>query len=304
MKALVGYTGFVGSNLAASTDFDGLYNSKNVKDAYGTNPDVLYYSGVPAAKFIANKFPQQDMEIMEAAVENIRKINPKKLVLISTVDVYKEPNGKNEDSPMETEGLAAYGANRLWLEGKVREMYPDCLIVRLPGLYGKNIKKNFIYDYINYIPALLNEAKMTELCAKEEKLKEFYTLREDGFWAVKSDIDRPQLKEMFKKLGFSALNFTDSRGVFQYYNLKYLYKDIQIAIENNIKLLNIATQPIEIGTLHKVLTGDEFVNPVAAVPPLYDFRTKHAELFGGSDGYIQTAEFVYSDIKKFVEEFI
>ena len=30
MKALVGYTGFVGGNLAASADFDGLYNSKNM----------------------------------------------------------------------------------------------------------------------------------------------------------------------------------------------------------------------------------------------------------------------------------
>ena len=30
MKALVGYTGFVGSNLAAAGNFDGLYNSKNV----------------------------------------------------------------------------------------------------------------------------------------------------------------------------------------------------------------------------------------------------------------------------------
>lgn len=304
MKALVGYTGFVGSNLAARGEFEGLYNSKNVQEAYGTCPDILYYSGVPAAKFIANKFPRQDMEIMEAAVENIRKINPKKLVLISTVDVYKEPNGRDEDSPMETEGLAAYGANRLWLEGKVREMYPDCLIVRLPGLYGKNIKKNFIYDYINYIPALLNEGKMAELSAKEPQLKEFYSLREDGFWAVKTDIDRPALKALFKKVGFSALNFTDSRGQFQYYNLKYLYENIQTAIDNNIKLMNIATQPIEIGTLHRVLTGEDFVNEVASVPPLYDFRTKHAELFGGRDGYIQTAEFVYSDIKKFVEEFI
>jgi len=135
-------------------------------------------------------------------------------------------------------------------------------------------------------------------------MKEFYSLREDGFWAVKADIDRPALKALFKKVGFSALNFTDSRGQFQYYNLKYLYENIQTAIDNNIKLLNIATQPIEIGTLHRVLTGEDFVNEVASVPPLYDFRTKHAELFGGRDGYIQTAEFVYSDIKKFVEEFI
>lgn len=304
MKALVGYTGFVGSNLAAGCKFDGLYNSKNIKEAYGTNPDVLYYSGVPAAKFIANKFPDMDMAIMRGAVENIRKINPKKLVLISTVDVYKAPNGKDEDAVMDTEGLEAYGKNRLWLEGQVREICPDCHIVRLPGLYGKNIKKNFIYDFINFIPALLNEKKMAELSAKEPVLKEYYSLRDDGFWAVKGDIDRTALKELFKKLGFSALNFTDSRGVFQYYNLKYLYQDIQKVIDNNIPLMNIATQPIEIGTLHKVLTGQDFENKVAAKPPYYDFRTKYAEIFGGRDGYIQTSDFVYNDIKEFVSEMI
>ncbi len=304
MKALVGYTGFVGSNLASEGDFDGLYNSKNVKEAYGTNPDILFYSGVPAAKFIANKFPEMDMAIMRGAVENIRKINPKKLVLISTVDVYKDPNGKDEDSIMETDGLETYGKNRLWLEQQVKEICPDYHIIRLPGLYGKNIKKNFIYDFINYIPALLNEKKMAELSGKDAKLKEFYSLREDGFWAVKADADRAVLKEMFKKLGFSALNFTDSRGVFQYYNLKYLYKDIRKVIDNDIRVMNIATQPIEIGVLHKKLTDQDFVNKVAAKPPYYDFKTKYADVFGGKDGYIQTADFVYNDIKEFVSEMI
>lgn len=304
MKSLVGYTGFVGSNLAAAAEFDGLYNSKNIQEAFGTQPDVLYYSGVPAAKFIANKYPEQDLDIIKNAVENIRKIAPKKLVLISTVDVYKNPNGKDEDSVMETECLEAYGRNRLYLEEQVKEICPDYHIVRLPGLYGKNIKKNFIYDYINYIPALLNEAKMAELSRKEPQLKDYYTLREDGFWAVKADIDRPALKEIFKQVGFSALNFTDSRGVFQYYNLKYLFRDIQTAIDNNVRVLNIATQPITIGQLHKVLTGEDFVNEVAKVVPYYDFRTKHSRLYGRNDGYIQSSDFVYSDIKTFTGEMI
>ena len=68
--------------------------------------------------------------------------------------------------------------------------------------------------------------------------------------------------------------------------------------------MNIATQPIKIGTLHKVLTGENFENKVATKPPYYDFRTKHATVFGGDDGYIQTADFVYNDIKEFVSEMI
>ena len=48
MIALVGYTGFVGSNIyAAGKDaIDCVYNSKNVQEAYGTAPDLLIYAGM------------------------------------------------------------------------------------------------------------------------------------------------------------------------------------------------------------------------------------------------------------------
>ena len=35
MTALVGYTGFVGSNLYAAGGIDRAYNSKNIEEAYG-----------------------------------------------------------------------------------------------------------------------------------------------------------------------------------------------------------------------------------------------------------------------------
>ena len=57
MKILVGHTGFVGSNLKAQTTFDRLYNSGNITDAFGTNPDLLVYSGVRSEKFLANSDP-------------------------------------------------------------------------------------------------------------------------------------------------------------------------------------------------------------------------------------------------------
>ena len=52
MIALVGYTGFVGSNIyAAGKDaIDCVYNSKNVQEAYGTAPDLLIYAGMRAEK--------------------------------------------------------------------------------------------------------------------------------------------------------------------------------------------------------------------------------------------------------------
>ena len=302
MRSLVGYTGFVGSNLNLNGEFEGLYNSKNIGEAFGTCPDILVYSGVPRQKFIANKYPERDFEIVKNAFENIKKIKPKKVVLISSVDVYKEPNGKDEDRIMETEGLRRYGKDRLWLENKVSDSF-DSLVIRLPGLYGKGLKKNFLYDYINYIPALLTDGKIRELLEKRPDLKEYYTDRGDGFWRVKTDIDRDRLKEIFKTVGFSALNFTDSRGLFQYYNLNRLNGDIQLALDSNIKVLNLAVEPVTISQIYRRLTGEEFVNHITGKPPVYDLRTKYSNLFGGKDGYILNKEFCLMDIKQFVENY-
>ena len=96
-RMLVGYTGFVGSNIYAKGDFDGIYNSKNIQEAYGKNPDLLIYSGLRAEKFLANNAPEKDLELIYGAEKNIEKINPKKLILISTIDVLKKPINVDKD---------------------------------------------------------------------------------------------------------------------------------------------------------------------------------------------------------------
>ena len=154
MKILVGHTGFVGSNIYQSGEFDRGYNSKNIKESFGTKPDLLVYSGLPAEKFLANSSPDKDMELIIEAENNIELIDPKKIVLISTIDVFENPVNVNEKTEISTQNLPPYGYNRYKLECWVREKYPEALIVRLPALFGKNIKKNFIYDFINFIPSM------------------------------------------------------------------------------------------------------------------------------------------------------
>ncbi len=301
-KALVGYTGFVGSNIYAVGEFDAVYNSKNIEEAYGTNPDLLIYAGMRAEKYLANNFPDKDMELIHQAEENITKINPKKLVLISTIDVFKVPKSVDENSEIDTEGLHAYGYNRYQFELWVREKYSDALIIRLPGLFGTNIKKNFIYDYINVIPFMLKTEKFEELAAKDAELKNYYELQDNGFYKVNIvESDREKLKDKFRALGFSALNFTDSRSIYQFYNLGRLWADIQTALKAGIKLWHPATEPVSAGEVYKYLTGNDFVNELGGVPADYDYRTIHADKFGGSDGYICDKEQILREIKEFVE---
>ena len=302
MTALVGYTGFVGSNIYAAGDFDAVYNSKNIEKAYGTEPDLLIYAGLRAEKYLANNAPEKDMELIYQAEKNIMRIAPKKLVLISTIDVFKAPRNVDENSVIDTENLHPYGYNRYQLEIWVRENYPDSLIIRLPGLFGQNIKKNFIYDYINVIPFMLKEEKFRELVEKDSELAEYYELQENGFYKVNvPENKKEELKAKFKALGFSALNFTDSRSVYQFYNLGRLWSDIQIALNKGIKLWHPATEPVSAGEVFKHLTGTDFVNELKGIPANYDYRTIYAKEFGGTDKYICDKKQVLDEIKGFIQ---
>lgn len=308
---LVGYTGFVGSNIAANHDFTWKINSKNKEEAFGKEPDLLVYAGLRAEKFLANKDPEADMAMITEAMEQMKKINPKKLVLISTVDVYKDPVNVDEDTEINTNGLLPYGANRYKLEQMVRETWEDALIIRLPGLFGKNLKKNFIYDFIHVIPSMLKAEKYQELSEKSTLVAESYRDLGNGFYKCSiTDLPNPtakelyaveELKQEFKSLGFSALNFTDSRGVFQFYNLANLWNDIQTALENDIRLLNIATEPICVAEIFKRITERTFNNQILQNPPFYDYRSKHAEVFGGQNGYFADKNTVLGEIVEFVK---
>lgn len=306
MISLVGYTGFVGSNIYESgrNDISGIYNSRNIEDAYHTKPDILIYSGMRAEKFLANTNPTADMALVEQAEKNISEILPHRLVLISTIDVFRNSVGKTEKSEIEENGLQTYGFNRYKLEQWAREHYSDALIIRLPGLYGRNIKKNYIYDYINIIPQMLNQTKFSELRSISPEIEQFYDLCNNGFYKCRilSDNEKKYLKDIFRKTGFTALNFTDSRSVYQFYPLSRLWSDIQIALKHELTIWHPATEPVSAGTIYQYLTGKKFVNEISDSPAYYDYRTVYANLFGGENGYIMNRESVLGDIRRFVED--
>ena len=304
MKALVGYTGFVGSNLYEAGNFDCVYNSQNIEEAFGSNPSLLVYSGLRAEKYLANHVPEKDMALIVQAEENIKKIKPDKLVFISTIDVFKNPNNVNENTIVDKENLHAYGYNRYQMECWVRKNYPEALIIRLPGLFGKNIKKNFIYDFMNRIPFMLKEEKLKELLERDRDLGKFYVLQGNDFYKVK-DLDvqeRVCLKKKFEKLGFSALNFTDSRSIYQFYPLSRLWDDMQIALCKGIKLWHPATEPISASELYFYLTGDKFENELSGTPVYYNYKTIHEKEYGGENGYISGKDEIKKEIKRFLDE--
>jgi hypothetical protein len=150
-NALVGYSGFVGSNIQRlfPAKFTELYNSKNFKDAAGKSFDLFLFTASRAEKWLANKFPEQDAAHIEELISVLKTISAKKAVLISTIDVYKDLLELDENAVPPIEGHHAYGTNRRKLELFFTQQFKDLHIARLPGTFGKGLKKNAIYDLIN-----------------------------------------------------------------------------------------------------------------------------------------------------------
>lgn len=145
---------------------------------------------------------------------------------------------------------------------------------------------------------------MEELLSKAPELERYYILQDNGFYKciVNDAAEKKMLKELFLNVGFSALNFTDSRSRYQFYALKHLWKHIETARCNGLKRLNITTPPLSVAEVYKHLCGKEFENVLSKPPYSYDLRSKHCKLFGGDSGYLLSREQVLEDISSFVKE--
>src|SRR4051812_30864596 len=93
----------------------------------------------------------------------------------------------------------------------------------------------------------------------------------------------------------------DSRGVFQFYGLHRLWKDLEIAIANRLSLIHLTTEPVSVAEVTKSAFGRDFTNHVAPTAARYDVRTKHAALLGGVGAYLENKTAELEGIRLFVD---
>lgn len=147
-SALIGYTGFVGSNLASRHQFDALYNTSNIDDLAGESFDLVVTAGNRADSHRINRHGAGDLAEVDGLIDRIARAEIGKLVLVSTVCVYPGGSSPTESTPRSPAGLTPYGANRLHQEERLRSLH-DTLVLRLPQLYGDGLKKGIVYDLAN-----------------------------------------------------------------------------------------------------------------------------------------------------------
>lgn len=181
-RGLIGYTGFVGSNLQQQRGFDELYNSKNFREMSKKSFSELVCSGIYAEKWRANKEPAQDSASIQELINILKTVHTDRFVLISTIDVYPVIQGKDENYDCHQKTNHAYGTNRLLFEDFCTQHFPNCYVVRLPGLFGRGLKKNIIFDLLNN--------NMLESINPSSTLQYYYL---NNLW---SDIEKAILSEI------------------------------------------------------------------------------------------------------------
>jgi hypothetical protein len=82
----------------------------------------------------------------------------------------------------------------------------------------------------------------------------------------------------------------DPASRFQFYDLYRLWADIETASHARLDLVHLVTEPVPTGDIvERFFPGTTVGTPPPSGSPSYDFRTRHAAVFGGTREYIYDA---------------
>ncbi len=168
--ALIGWSGVVGGTLLRQRPFDDRFRSTDIDAIRGRQYDLIVCAGMPAEKWRANREPEQDVARLERLWGALREARARRVIVISTVDVFGDPRGVDEDTWVDPSLATPYGRHRFELEERVRGAF-DATIVRLPALFGEGLRKNVVYD-------LLHDNMVDAICPRS--VFQFYPL--DRLW--------------------------------------------------------------------------------------------------------------------------
>lgn len=308
--ALIGSTGFVGSQLARQHNFEAQFHRTNVTAAEGRTFGTLVCAAAPGSMFTANRHPEADAAAIDAVISALSGMRARRMVLVSTIAVLARFDGRDTEDTCAFQTETPYGVNRRRLEVFCQDHFESCLVVRLPALFGPGLRKNFIFDILNLVPAMLTGDRLTQIvealpAALAAEMKGLYDLDKSlGLYVVDRQrvaalAERANLEAALIESGLSARAFTNPHSTFQYYDMTRLWGDITRSLEAELGILHIAPEPLRAGAIHLALTG-QVMAPNAAALHHEDMHTRNAGLWGRKGPYTASAEEVLADLQRFV----
>ncbi|RNJ63957.1 MAG: hypothetical protein EDM03_06320 [Porphyrobacter sp. IPPAS B-1204] len=292
---LIGHTGFVGGALLRQTRFDACYNSANIASIEGQAFGTLVCAAAPGSMLEANRAPDRDAAQIDALIARLATARAERFVLISSIAVLADFAGGDDEGSGAFQQELAYGRHRRALEAFVESHFANSLIIRLPALFGHGLRKNFLFDLMNPVPSLLNEAKRDTLTGALDSAlaawvaalyapDEVTGLLKLDRAALNADRRRAALEDAVTALVASATQFHHPDTTYQYYPIDRLWQDIGIALDAGLSHLHLAAEPLTAAAIHARLIGRAMPETPARLHR-EDMRTRHAGLWGAEGPY-------------------
>lgn len=105
---------------------------------------------------------------------------------------------------------------------------------------------------------------------------------------------------VFDLLHGNQVERIDPGGVFQFYDLRRLWDDIERVRQAGLKLAHLVTEPVAVGDLAREAFGIELRQTPQSASPRYDVRTRYNQVLGGERGYLQDCRSVLAGLREFV----
>jgi nucleoside-diphosphate-sugar epimerase len=113
----------------------------------------------------------------------------------------------------------------------------------------------------------------------------------------------PGLKKnaLFDLLHDNQVERIHPESTYQFYDVRWLWPDVEKAQGAGIQLVHLVTEPITMREIAARCFGRGLRAPTAP-PARYDVRSVHAALWGGKDGYLRPRGAVLAALEAFVQQ--
>ncbi|HEX4169805.1 MAG TPA: NAD-dependent epimerase/dehydratase family protein [Bryobacteraceae bacterium] len=113
----------------------------------------------------------------------------------------------------------------------------------------------------------------------------------------------PGLKKnvIYDLLHNNCLNVINPDSLFQYYDMTSISRDLDTILERQLPVVNLATEPVATKLIHHRFFPDTSIGSDPAPAAAYDIRSRHAGIFGQSNGYRFSADEVLSRLGAYID---
>jgi nucleoside-diphosphate-sugar epimerase len=135
---IIGHKGFIGNTIYNYfIDKHSVFTiEKKTKNIPKEEFDIVINCAGNAKKYLSEKKPFEDVLTNAKIFHTILQLKIKKFIHISSISASEIPNNN-------------YTISKLISENYSKLYFPNCIILRIGGVIGPNLKKNVVFDIIN-----------------------------------------------------------------------------------------------------------------------------------------------------------